>query len=91
MTTENFAYWLQGFMEISNTKELDERKTQIIKDHLALVFKKVTPDRDIKEINLDDVEVEITDDDLNIDVVNLKEEFNPAILDCNFDETTKFC
>lgn len=45
MTPENFTYWLQGFFEISDSKKLDEKQVQIIKDHLALVFNKVTPDR----------------------------------------------
>jgi hypothetical protein len=45
MTPEQFTYWLQGFMEISNPTTLDETQTQIIKDHLALVFDKQTPDR----------------------------------------------
>lgn len=49
MTTEQFAYWLKGFFEIENPKgSLDERKVQIIKDHLNLVFHKVTPNRDEK-------------------------------------------
>jgi hypothetical protein len=45
MTTEQFTYWLQGFMEVANPSVLDEKQTQIIKDHLALVFDKQTPDR----------------------------------------------
>ncbi len=48
MTSNEFTYWLQGFFEISkaaNVKELDEVQTQIIKDHLELVFKKETPNR----------------------------------------------
>jgi hypothetical protein len=45
MTTEQFTYWLQGFMEVANPTTLDEKQTQIIKDHLALVFDKQTPDR----------------------------------------------
>lgn len=45
MTTEQFTYWLQGFLEINNPKTIDEVQTQIIKDHLDLVFDKKTPDR----------------------------------------------
>jgi len=45
MTTEQFTYWLQGFMEVANPTTLDETQTQIIKDHLALVFNKQTPNR----------------------------------------------
>lgn len=43
MTTEQFTYWLQGFLETANPSSIDEKQTQIIKDHLALVFNKVTP------------------------------------------------
>lgn len=45
MNYEQFAMWLHGFFEISDVKTLNEKQTQIIKDHLALLFKKVTPDR----------------------------------------------
>ena len=45
MTTEQFAYWLKGFMEIQNPDTLDKDQLQIIKDHLDLVFNKVTPVR----------------------------------------------
>jgi len=53
MTPEQFCYWLQGFFEISNgdIKEFSKEKTQIIQDHLALVFSKVTPNR--KETSLE--------------------------------------
>jgi hypothetical protein len=47
MTAEQFTYWLQGFMEICNPETLDEEQTQIIKDHLASVFTKQTPDRNV--------------------------------------------
>lgn len=45
MTSEAFAYWLKGFFEISDAKEISEKQVQIIKDHLDLVFHKVTPNR----------------------------------------------
>lgn len=38
-----FCYWLQGFMEMQDPKELNCVQTQMIKDHLNLVFDKVTP------------------------------------------------
>jgi len=44
MTPEQFAYWLQGFAEIHNSAPTTQEWT-IIKDHLATVFKKITPDR----------------------------------------------
>ena len=46
MTAEQFAYWLQGYMEMSNPSSLSVRETRIIKDHLALVFDKKTPERE---------------------------------------------
>jgi hypothetical protein len=45
MTPERFTDWLNGFFEIADPQTLDSREVQIIKDHLALVFNKVTPDR----------------------------------------------
>jgi hypothetical protein len=48
MESREFAYWLTGFFEISDAKKLDETQVQIIKDHLDLVFNKVTPDRNIE-------------------------------------------
>ena len=42
MTTEQFAYWLQGFAEINGGAPTDEQ-WKIVKDHLALVFDKKTP------------------------------------------------
>lgn len=43
MTPDQFCYWLQGLMELQNPKTLNETQVQSIKDHLVLVFKKVTP------------------------------------------------
>lgn len=43
MTPENFCYWLQGFVETVNPTSIDEQQTKVIKDHLQLVFNKVTP------------------------------------------------
>lgn len=39
---ENFCYWLQGFFELSGTTGpgfLTDEQIQMIKNHLALVFK----------------------------------------------------
>jgi hypothetical protein len=45
MSPENFAYFLQGYFEISGATYLSEAQTQVVKDHLDLVFNKVTPNR----------------------------------------------
>ena len=45
MTAEQFVYWLQGFMEVANPETISKSETQVIKDHLKLVFDKQTPDR----------------------------------------------
>jgi hypothetical protein len=42
MTSRDFCYWLQGFIELSdqlNLQGITPAKTQSIKRHLALVFK----------------------------------------------------
>jgi hypothetical protein len=39
MTSRDFAFWLQGFFEISGTDEINKEQVIIIKKHLNLVFK----------------------------------------------------
>lgn len=39
MTSRDFAYWLQGLFELNNPKTLNLRQTDLIKKHLAMVFK----------------------------------------------------
>lgn len=39
MTSRDFAYWLQGFFEVSEAKTLNEAQAEAVKRHLALVFK----------------------------------------------------
>ncbi len=43
MSSQDFCYWLQGWLEIQNPKTINEIQTQEIKNHLALVFIKLTP------------------------------------------------
>jgi len=50
MTHEQFVVWLHGFFEISDAKTLNEKQTQVIKDHLDLFFDKQTPDRTVEEV-----------------------------------------
>lgn len=38
MTSRDFCFWLQGFFELSNEKYLDEKQTNLVKKHLAMVF-----------------------------------------------------
>jgi len=44
MTPRDFTYWLQGFMELTEAKSLDEKQTAMVNQHLALVFEKVIDD-----------------------------------------------
>jgi len=44
MTPQDFAYWLQGFFELSDTENLSPSQISAIREHLALVFDKKTPD-----------------------------------------------
>lgn len=50
MNSESFTYWLQGFVELSDTDTISEKQWLMIKDHLKLVFDKKTPDRSEKEL-----------------------------------------
>ena len=38
MTSRDFAYWLQGFFEVSNAETITKEQTEVIKKHLNLVF-----------------------------------------------------
>jgi len=42
MNSTEFTYWLQGFFEMTNAETLTEIQVAMIKDHLGLVFDKVT-------------------------------------------------
>lgn len=42
MTPEQFAYWLQGFVELNGATPNETQWLQI-KDHLKVVFEKLTP------------------------------------------------
>jgi len=42
MNSEQFCYWLKGHFELSQNKPLSIEQTVIIKEHLDLVFNKVT-------------------------------------------------
>jgi hypothetical protein len=69
MNTEKFCYWLQGFSELNVDKPTDEQ-WKSIKEHLQLVFNKVTPPltRNGKELTQDDLDFILTSvDDIQLD------------------------
>lgn len=39
LTSRDFCYWLQGLFELGETTQLDTRQTDLVKLHLAMVFK----------------------------------------------------
>jgi hypothetical protein len=39
MTSRDFAFWLQGYFEISNPETINKGEVELIKKHLNLVFK----------------------------------------------------
>jgi hypothetical protein len=39
MTSRDFCYWLQGFMEVSDAKEVTPEQLAVIRNHLNMVFK----------------------------------------------------
>lgn len=38
MKATEFVYWIQGFFELTDSKTLNEKQVQTIKNHLKLVF-----------------------------------------------------
>ena len=42
MDAKTFCYWLQGAFELTGATEFNEEQTAMIKEHLQLVFTKVT-------------------------------------------------
>lgn len=42
MTPENFVYWLQGHLELSEKGGLTAQQVKVIREHIALVLQKVT-------------------------------------------------
>lgn len=48
MNFERFAYWLQGYVEVTGGEYPTPEQWEIVKDHLSLVFNKVTPVRDVQ-------------------------------------------
>jgi hypothetical protein len=47
MTSEQFVYWFNGFLEIAQPEVITATQISIINDHLALVLKKETPTREL--------------------------------------------
>lgn len=43
MDATQFAYWMQGFVEMTNADSITPEQWKMIKDHLALTMTKVTP------------------------------------------------
>ncbi len=71
MKTRDFAYWLQGFVEITGDMDRpSEKQWTIIKDHLQLVFTKETPDRTENEEVSQDGEI-----DLDAETQGVKDQF----------------
>jgi hypothetical protein len=39
MTSRDFCYWLQGYLELTTPKRIDEKEVILIQRHLNMVFK----------------------------------------------------
>ncbi|WP_321913566.1 hypothetical protein [Paraburkholderia sp. J11-2] len=54
MNERDFCYWLNGFVELTQGQTPNPAQWKSIKEHLDLVFKKVTPAVDVEQkITLD--------------------------------------
>lgn len=43
MNSDQFVFWLQGFFELTESNNLSANQVKMIREHLKLVFNKVTP------------------------------------------------
>ena len=43
MNAEQFVYWLNGYLELSGAQEMSSEQLKCIREHIALVMRKVTP------------------------------------------------
>lgn len=75
MTPQDFCYWLKGYVELSETTSLTDNQVLVIKDHLDLVFKKVTPDRTEKATKVN----EESRDEFLKRITDLKQPVSPNI------------
>jgi len=84
MTPRDFVYWLQGYLEISGARVLEEYEVSVIKDHLKLVFSKETPDRTVTPFLGNDREVfdeKYIKDALGLDFVAERKKMNEELAD----------
>lgn len=49
MNAEQFCYWLNGFFELSKNGPITADQAAVIKEHLNLVFNKVTEKKILQE------------------------------------------
>ena len=70
MTPEQFCYWLQGFISANPCDQLSATQWTIVRDHLALVFNKITPDR-----------VEVTSDERKMTPMDEQEQWKKQYQD----------
>lgn len=53
MTTDNFCYWIQGFVELTDGQDRpNEKQWKMIKRHLDLVFDNITAEPEAKIVKL---------------------------------------
>ncbi len=69
MTAEQFAYWLQGFAELTSEAPTAEQ-WQSMREHLATVFDKVTPP--LQDRALFDVSEALRDRPVSPDIMTRK-------------------
>lgn len=53
MTERDFCYWLQGLTELTSGQTPNPAQWKSIKEHLDLVFRKVTPEVGNVEVKID--------------------------------------
>lgn len=52
MTPQDFTYWLQGFVEMTEADTISDAQWKMIKDHLKLTMNKQTPKYNLPSFGL---------------------------------------
>lgn len=90
MNERDFCMWLNGFLELRDTIDhregLSEETVKCIRDHLGLVFKKVTPDRSLSTIqapfNPPTTTLPFPTPGFGIGLDNIVDKNNPPVIMC---------
>lgn len=82
MNEREFCYWLKGFFELTDTNDVDAVQVAMIKEHLDLVFTKVTKSKpELLQETIDQHRGQIFGDSSSINFIDMPEGWTPGWTD----------